>query len=226
MTAVWESSPARGTELFLLIALADFANDRGECWPAVDTLALKIRATRRSVQRLLRNLEEAGLITCLEGGGRSSNRYVVHTRDNFTPPPATEEPPQQRKIVAPPATPVSPEPSRTPKESKKAILVEIPLLLQTPEFLAAWSDWEAYRRQIKKPLIAISAAAQLKKLESFGATDAVESIRNSIQNQWQGLFPPKTNGNSRPEKPNPRLTSNSHVEQYAGFSHNARLAGV
>lgn len=232
MTEVWETSPARGTELFLLIALADFANDQGECWPGVETLARKIRATRRSVQRLLRNLEEAGLVTCLEGGGRESNRYLVHTRDKITPPPATPEPPQQRKIVAAPATPVSPDPLGTPKEAKKGAKplpdIPLPLLLRTPEFSSAWTDWNAYRREIKKPLVASSATAQLEKLLTFGVADAIESIRNSIQNQWQGLFPPKTNGNARNQRPNPRDCESTRLAlaDYEAYDKRMAAGGV
>ena len=42
---VWESSPFKGERLLLHLALADFANDEGECWPAQPTLAKKARCS-------------------------------------------------------------------------------------------------------------------------------------------------------------------------------------
>jgi hypothetical protein len=34
MSQVWEHSTRKGTRLLLLLALADFANDEGICYPA------------------------------------------------------------------------------------------------------------------------------------------------------------------------------------------------
>ncbi len=107
-------------------------------------------------------------------------------------------------------------------------LPEIPAILRTPEFEAAWSDWLSYRSEIKKKLVASSAAAQLKKLESFGLADAVESIRNSIQNQWQGLFLPKTNGNARTQRPNPRdcESTRTAIADYEAYDKRMAAGGV
>jgi len=71
----------------------------------------------------------------------------------------------------------------------------MPAELDTPAFRAAWSDWLAYRRQRHLPkLIPKSLDAQLKKLAGWGEPVAIASIRQSIENQWQGLFEPKAGG--------------------------------
>ncbi|WP_082373157.1 helix-turn-helix domain-containing protein [Nocardia sp. NRRL S-836] len=78
VTLVWEHAPAAGNELLLLLAIADQANDLGaDAWPSVDTLARKTRLNKRTVQRLLRRLASAGLVTIEPGGGRRSNRYSL-----------------------------------------------------------------------------------------------------------------------------------------------------
>ena len=62
MDAVWRFAPADGSDLLLLLALADFCDDEGRCYPAVVTLAHKTRRTRRAVQYTLRRLEAARLV--------------------------------------------------------------------------------------------------------------------------------------------------------------------
>lgn len=57
MTNVWEKSQASGTELLLLLAIADFANQDGLAYPSVPTLAKKIRMSERNTHYLLRKLE-------------------------------------------------------------------------------------------------------------------------------------------------------------------------
>jgi len=58
MTAVWDRSKQTGTALLIILALADFANDEGFCWPSIDTLAHKARCSRRHVQRLVREMAD------------------------------------------------------------------------------------------------------------------------------------------------------------------------
>lgn len=62
MTAVWESAPVKQGSLLVLLALADFANENGTCWPSIPSLMEKAHISRRHVQRILRSLERRGLI--------------------------------------------------------------------------------------------------------------------------------------------------------------------
>ncbi len=66
------------TRKLLMIAIADFANDRGEAWPAIDTLAARAECSRRSVQEHLAVLEKAGdLIIAANAGPRGTHRYRI-----------------------------------------------------------------------------------------------------------------------------------------------------
>jgi hypothetical protein len=87
MTAVWEHSRATGTDRLVLLALADIADDNGECWPSVAHIAHKCRIDPRTTQRRIRSLQKLGEVVVVVGGGKSStaggtrsNRYriVVH----------------------------------------------------------------------------------------------------------------------------------------------------
>lgn len=78
MTAVWEHAPIRQGSLIVLLALADFANDSGRCWPSIPTLAKKARIGERHTRRILQELEEWGMIVKEKMPGRyESNIYRV-----------------------------------------------------------------------------------------------------------------------------------------------------
>lgn len=78
MSLVWERAPYSGGSLLVLLALADWANDDGLCWPSIQRLADKTRIDRRSAQRIIRQLEKDGFIKIDEGGGRAKqHRYFI-----------------------------------------------------------------------------------------------------------------------------------------------------
>lgn len=64
-----------------MLALADYANDRGLAFPAVKTLARKSRLSERQTQRVLLALEKAGEIEIQAGAGpHGVNLYRVIKR--------------------------------------------------------------------------------------------------------------------------------------------------
>ena len=77
---VWQNAPVGGTELLCLLALADFANDAGEAYPSIATLAGKLRMSERNTQYLLKKLEAQGLLRILRSTGpKGCNLYQVQT---------------------------------------------------------------------------------------------------------------------------------------------------
>jgi hypothetical protein len=77
ISAVWTHSPYRGENLLLHLALADFANDEGTCFPSVPTLARKARCSEVWARRCVRRMIDDGLLEIVEQGlGRGNvNRY-------------------------------------------------------------------------------------------------------------------------------------------------------
>lgn len=61
MDQVWQHSRHKGSELLLLLAIADYANQAGTAWPSVASLACKTRLSVRRVQQLLRALADEDL---------------------------------------------------------------------------------------------------------------------------------------------------------------------
>lgn len=77
-TEVWQNSSRKGSELLLLLAIADHANEQGVCWPSVDHLARKCRLSPRQVRRLIEKLVDSGEIAVEQGGGRRfTNIYHI-----------------------------------------------------------------------------------------------------------------------------------------------------
>ena len=84
MSRVWDHSLQKGGDLLVLLALADFANDAGECWPSVPIIAQKARLTERQTQRVLNALESAGEVkrNRSNGGRNRRNRYFITVPEN------------------------------------------------------------------------------------------------------------------------------------------------
>jgi hypothetical protein len=82
MDKVWRSHISDARLKLLVLAIADAANDDGECWPKIDTLAEKIDRKTRQTQRLMRQLETNGWLSrevrSRKDGLQTSNMYVLH----------------------------------------------------------------------------------------------------------------------------------------------------
>lgn len=63
MSEVWNKSQHSGSELLLLLAIADFSDDHGKAYPSVSTLSNKCRMSRRNVQYVINNLKCSGELT-------------------------------------------------------------------------------------------------------------------------------------------------------------------
>jgi hypothetical protein len=102
MTYIWDSGPENQSERFVLLALADFANDEGICWPSIPTVANRTCLHARSVRRIIRRLEAAGWIS-IEPRDSGSYIFRIATEkaddlpapeaDQGRRPPDTKSPP-------------------------------------------------------------------------------------------------------------------------------------
>jgi len=82
MTWVWDNGPDSATEKLVLLALADFCDDAGNCWPSMARIARKACVEDRSARRIIRRLERAGYLDTVAGGGRHGcNQYRIRMKD-------------------------------------------------------------------------------------------------------------------------------------------------
>lgn len=78
----WASKQKVGSPIgkLLLISLANYADERGQCWPSAKRLAEDCETTERTVFTWLKKLEEMNLIshqTRSEDGMKTSNLYTL-----------------------------------------------------------------------------------------------------------------------------------------------------
>jgi len=170
MALVWEHADADGSEMLVLLALADFADADGWCWPAMGTLAKRARIKERAARMAVRRLEGKGLILCqLSRGGKGrGNRYRItvnpaeyaalsednpadgavldkpQTRQNMPP-----KPPNPAREGTKPGTTVPPNHQEPPKEKKE----------YTPAFLEFWA---VYPKRLEKKAVAAKFRAAVK----------------------------------------------------------------
>lgn len=69
------------TQKLVLLAIADVANEQGDCCPSVGALAKRCKKSPRTIQRALQALIAADLVSCdsrhRPNGSAISNRYVL-----------------------------------------------------------------------------------------------------------------------------------------------------
>lgn len=136
MNWAWEQRLPPNSKL-ILMALADAADEVGQCWPRVRLIAEKCCTSERTVQRVLKELEATGFLQIernyRKDGSQSSNIYSL----NLTSPPDRLSPPSDKLTlegdmgVSPPVTRGTPPGDRvlSPHESPTRTINESSLQL-------------------------------------------------------------------------------------------------
>ncbi len=82
LSMVWDGYPGGGSDLLALLALADWSDDDGRCWPSMAAIAKKTRLSRSQAQRIVHQLIEDGFlaVTGNETGGApgSTRQYQIN----------------------------------------------------------------------------------------------------------------------------------------------------
>jgi hypothetical protein len=126
MAEAWKLDLEPACKLVLL-ALADWANDDGLCWPSVNQLRTKCGVSERTVQAAIRKLCGAGFLSRDENPGKGVF-YTVHPRKSCTP--AKSAPPQNLR-----QTPAKSAPNTTNTHQ----LGNVCSREREAEFLSAWN---------------------------------------------------------------------------------------
>lgn len=194
MSQIWDNGPTDRAELVVMLALADYANDEGECWPSMAGIAQKARMTERGAQKILRRLEKTCWLKIETGGGRGGkNHYVildgnpeqhsVNTEHRMEEKPRTgEHKPRTGEQKTPNGG--SPEPSITIKEPSINKTREALCRVLKPETA---DDFIAHRKAKRAKLTLRAAELIADKLDGLSDPDA--AVFESIANGWTGVFP-------------------------------------
>ena len=194
----------------VLLKLADNASDSGECWPSYQHIADQCEIARSTVKSHIRELEKAGLLRReFRKDGDLNKSNVFHlTLDGAADNPvgrqmteggAADNPPgaaddrgggaADNPITSHSFEPVK-EPVIEPTARKQKTVFALPAGLN----LDAWNLWKRYRSENNlkayKPVALGEGAAASKLISLAGGDFATQMliVKQSIENQWQGLF--------------------------------------
>jgi hypothetical protein len=129
MSAIWDSGPESQGQLLVMLALSDYANDTGACWPSIASIARKARMTTRGTQKIIRQLEADGWLKIVTGNGRHGcNNYIVNPERSSPEPssPPLNVDTQTLNVDTETLNLDTPEPSRTINEPSEVSIIANP----------------------------------------------------------------------------------------------------
>lgn len=208
MSRVWQQSKSRNGDRLVLLAIADFADEKARAFPSMASLSAKSNMDVRSVQRSVSRLVEMGELAVREGAGpHGVNVYYVllpeapaqpaTVADMEIPPAATipDTPPANchpRQIAPPANDPFTPG-ILPPNPSKNHSLCEREQDART--VLSASQEAETPAKTVPKP-----KADPMEHLQrpsgwppALGLGDLDEPIAELYQAYRSARFPAKAN---------------------------------
>lgn len=184
MSFVWEHSQLGGTELLCLLAIADFADDRGIAYPSVATLAKKIRMSERNTHYLLSKLAQTDELSIDRNAGpKGCNVFRVKCLQGVQPVAGGGATGSAKGVQ-----PIAPEPSLN---RQRTVNKGFDLPSWIPQ--DSWDGWMAVRKSKKAantPRALRLAISSLEKLRADGESVA-DVLDQSTLRGWTGLFPVK-----------------------------------
>jgi hypothetical protein len=186
MTAAWDREDLSSTQKLVLLALADWANDEGLCWPSIERVAKKSSLKKRAVQLAIRSLEEMQFIRREEVIGKG-NRYWIQIPVQQVHP-CTKDTPLVHEVHGAHAL-NAPNTSIIHQSNTKCIKAPIPDWLP----MDAWQGWVDMRKQRKRPLTDRATNRAINKLEALHTAghDIGELLDRSTINGWLDIYEPK-----------------------------------
>jgi hypothetical protein len=221
MAAVWDRNDLSQSETLVALALADHADDEGECWPSIDRIATKARIGDRQTQRVIQRLEALGLIQVERAVGRRNTNCYRFTLDAIKGDTVTPLPDTAKGVMGD-AEKVSPGTQKVSLDATKGDIAKSPessiTIIEPSEEPSgldreAWGRFFEYRKKIGKTIKPASTLAAKRQLAAFGA-DQPHVVEQTIANGWQGIFAlksrdsPGSNGVARP-----RLTRYEQMQE-------------
>ncbi len=193
ITRVWERSRQSGSELLMLLAIADFADDDGQAYPAVSTLATKCRMQLRNAQYVLGALKASGELEIRPNEGpRGTNLYRITLPEGVQPvAPLQSIAPMQPSSrggatqCAKGVQPIAPEPSLNRQEPGRARArkTSMPEDFAVSERVQAWATEKGFGR-LDEHLEAFRGKALAN---GYTYLDWDQALMNAIRADWAKL---------------------------------------
>ena len=211
MSWVWKNGPLDSMDRFVLLKLADNANQDGRCWPSLSEIALATCLSESSVRRSVQSLEKGGWLEVFRGSGRGkSSHYTIIEKvsDSYPLKGVTQKgfqqkgfsgtekgvsgtvPPSSPSLLSP-TPPINPPPITPLQKPSKTVKSESENL---PEWLDRdlWDSWVEMRKRIPRAPFTDRARrgilGDLAKLRAIGKTDPNERLEECLKRGWRGVF--------------------------------------
>ena len=185
------------SEKLVLLALANYADSTGLCWPKVKTLCVDTSLSERTVRTALRRLDGDFIgVEKRRGkmGQQASSVYRLSlgsplgNDSTLVPIPASSHCLSQEATIA---TIYKEEPS-----------IEPSLLYSASEQIneAAWREFVQHRKEIKRKLTPGAEKKNRLVLDGLPFDDQQKIVDQAIRSGWTGLFPLKKGGGNGENK--------------------------
>jgi len=188
-----------GSDKVLYAVIVTRMGNNGRSWPGVKALMRDCGLCRDTVLKSIKRLEAAGTLAVNRRGSGRVNHYAESVESGLEIRPVRKPDRSENQTIG--GLKTRPEAVRKSDLNKNRFIekihVDIPEKLNCEVFLTAWKEWNAYRGEIKRPLTPTSARQQLHKLAAHDPETAAAMLMQSIQNQWRGIFPLKTDSRSQ-----------------------------
>jgi hypothetical protein len=188
MSAAWEL-PLASTDKLVLLALADWSNDDGVCWPSIAQLCAKSGLSERAVRISIGRLRDDGHLERNETRGKGVT-YTIHPRNAETParrapgkkcprqimPPAPDAETPARRA---PNTPVTITPQIATQSSESVVS---PPAAETdalkPEHVV--EAWNEVASRLGLPVVKKLTSERMKRLRARIREHSVEDFTEAI----------------------------------------------
>ena len=213
LSAAWAQDGLSSNQKLVLLGLANWCNSQSQtAWPSISTLAKRCSLTTRSVQRIIKQLQELGLIS-VEQRNSTSNVYHFHLEGRHSVIPDAVSPLTQ---CHPPSDTVSPNTIKIHKDIYKG---------DWPDWLPldAWVGFVNMRNATKKPMTARAVQNLLAKLEKMRADgqDVAEVLDQSTNACWADVYEIKErrNGKQRKQVSGTATAAQRAIDHYEARNH-------
>jgi hypothetical protein len=180
---------------FVLVSVANCANENGLAWPSIAHICDVTSQDRKTVIKALQALERTGHIE--DTGERKGSTKQIKVYQFRYCSKSTEFPIKESRVSSEtvPSFPINStvdgtrnpqEPKVTHSEPKHVFGLDV----------NAWETWVEYRKKIRKPLKQASIPAAQKQMAALGSGQ-MSAVEHSIANSYQGLFAKRSGSTGR-----------------------------
>jgi DNA-binding transcriptional regulator YhcF (GntR family) len=201
MRWAFEQTGLRSPVKFVLVALADRADENNQCFPSREQLQLDTSMNKETISKATEELEKSGLLikerrfngstvyrlvgvplrhqSAEKPVSRKAGSSVSRkTRHQSAGKPAIDEP--ESRLLTYQST------TNEPKEEREALPIGVNV--------SAWTDWVAYLRARRKTPTPHTIELQHKRLLQHTEDVQRQMINAAIEAGWQSFYAPKQSG--------------------------------